>query len=102
MNNRKATAARIITSKPVFEKVSTRFGVVKKRTNRFIHIIDTPVPKLDRKMTAREKEIRKIIKRNKSSDYRKRTHTASELGDLRIELHLIVAGLAPVPTKATA
>jgi len=99
MNNRKATQGRTIVSKPVLEDVTTKFGMVKQKTNRFVHTFGYHIPKIDHKMSEREKAIRKELKKRK---YGKPVTMHEDSADLRKELNLIVVGLTPVPTNTIA
>jgi len=97
MSNRKATASRIITSTPVCRTRETKFGPIKERTNQFVHTVSFSVPKYDQIMTAREKEIRKKLKRHKS---RREPLPEQEVSALRKELAEIVYGVTPTTQEA--
>lgn len=82
---RKATNARIVTRVPIFETISTQFGPVKQKTNRFKEIRRYPNSHIDRKMTDKEKSIRKQIKQLKGDK-----SAAYEVAQLRLELNKIL------------
>jgi len=85
--SRKSTPGRVVITEPVFVTVTTKFGEVKQRTNRFVHSSFRPVPKYSRIMSQREKEIRKQLRRSKSG---KERLTEEQKADLRQELNLIL------------
>lgn len=87
MSNRKATAARIITSTPVFTTQQTQFGKVKVKTSQFHHTIRYPTPRgsVSRLMTQAEKELRKKIKKLKGDKSK-----AFEVAQLRLELNKVL------------